>query len=1510
MHHNRRKKKRINYGVRAVELFRGTKGYGFTISGQQPCILSCIVTGSPAEQSGLRAGDYLVAVNGYNVAKSPHDDVVKLIGNSKGILRLQIAENYYSDSSDEEGHLTARTKPKYSHKTRTSNSTSNNNHNHSHNNHNHNHNYNPNHSHTHTHNHNNNNSNHNNAATSVSPNPNNEKFKCTVDKVVNDLKTGAMFELPFDSAQTPGTETTTTSTGTTITGTSTVRLPPPPPPQLKMQCSKNGSCHRYLNLKNSICDNNLGLASCSLPCSLALAPPPLNKRETEKIVHRTVVGYLGTIDIPNQLHSSMMMQVLKKCIKRLKQEKRNPITVLLTIHVTNIKLTNADNKIIAEYPSYRIIFCNAFSDTDKQYFGILTKSTGDRDGIVSNSCHVFMIFNRLIDHSLHVNTSNIFGFTCTKTTDSMVCQEFPDSCMGLIGAIQTLYIVDGSNDENGGAYGDVRRQLDAVSPQPSNVSSSTAHSSNSDSGIGFRDDYAGNQGERNGDIFRQPFPVRIALRAGGSGTGVGVGAGGESGAKSNDDNDDDDDDDDGPWIRRTEPELGCKGIDGIGLYEGRNIFDGQREKCGEGNTCVKTSAAKQSVGTSSFSRTIAGIQRSEMEFPVADGSCCSEIFTMGEPSEDFSCDDSRARNSEMCNKLSPKVFNVAKSLVHSLENLKGDDEQFTALLNSFAGKSYEARQWTSLQEIRNLDEFQSDSLQYGSTDSCDKEDNNYGVHTWASGFEKLLKDPVGLQTFAEFLKKEFSHENIYFWAACERYRNTEDITNRRALAWKIYQRHLSTTAAEPVNVDSHAAGQITQELINYAPADLFLQAQKQVFNLMKFDSYPRFLRSDLYRNCLETGSSVVSTEDCDLALTNSPSVKLKKSHSDAEDRRRKSILPWNRKNRSKSKDRGESEYNKIPTRVEPMYKSFSSIKRDNDGNNTSNNNNNNNNSNYNNNDDNISISSSRSSLASWDLALRQSFSKHSVASYDGQNDKKDVHSKCTGLCRVILPDGSTTVVPTSQTETIKDVITRLLDKRALKYLNYDVLILATDELMNLKYSSSVLAGQEVEVVPAKVLKVDLPSRRIITVVAHRGRTLKEVLRPLLNKYGFKLELITIWGDGHPISLDIPAINAPARLVLTSNNEDFQRDVPRCQDNIPQGQTTLDEITNKVFEELLVGKSANKYQSEGSCKSDDQRSEGSSILSNKFFSRDLALSGKKKSKSKSSNLSEKSNSDCTGDDSAAQSTRSHAPLIAKWRNGVKLQLPGRFDGDELYEGLKRAQRSRLEDQRGTEINFELPDFLKDKENNKSKDEKKLRRARLTVSANCDPTTKFYNDMSSNEKKQNPSSSLLKDSVNKLSESRINNKSTINSYPQSPSSSSLSLSVSDQYKNSMQESSTNKTTNLDNSLTNLDVTLEDADKTIIDNSNCKLTCKSIESSPTGNTSMLSMSMSMSVSSTSSSSGLMESPSTSPTKLLKPPPLPPKPKGLLTNAAKTNHLLSMKNNTRTTTITSDSCENKNIF
>ena len=50
----------------------------------------------------LQPGDHVIAVNGRNVAKVNHDEVVKLIGNSTGLLKLQIAENYCSSSDDEE----------------------------------------------------------------------------------------------------------------------------------------------------------------------------------------------------------------------------------------------------------------------------------------------------------------------------------------------------------------------------------------------------------------------------------------------------------------------------------------------------------------------------------------------------------------------------------------------------------------------------------------------------------------------------------------------------------------------------------------------------------------------------------------------------------------------------------------------------------------------------------------------------------------------------------------------------------------------------------------------------------------------------------------------------------------------------------------------------------------------------------------------------------------------------------------------------------------------------------------------------------------------------------------------------------------------------------------------------------------------------------------------------------------------------------------------------------------
>lgn len=97
---------------------------------------------------------------------------------------------------------------------------------------------------------------------------------------------------------------------------------------------------------------------------------------------------------------------------------------------------------------------------------------------------------------------------------------------------------------------------------------------------------------------------------------------------------------------------------------------------------------------------------------------------------------------------------------------------------------------------------------------------SHSVQAWGSSFEKLLEDSAGLHTFAIFLQKEFSAENIYFWTACERYRKMQDHAERVKEANAIFSKHLAVGASEPVNVDSRART-MAQDRLNYADQDLF-----------------------------------------------------------------------------------------------------------------------------------------------------------------------------------------------------------------------------------------------------------------------------------------------------------------------------------------------------------------------------------------------------------------------------------------------------------------------------------------------------------------------------------------------------------------------------------------------------------------------------------------------------------------------------------------------------------------
>ncbi|XP_032596208.1 regulator of G-protein signaling loco isoform X2 [Drosophila grimshawi] len=615
-----------------------------------------------------------------------------------------------------------------------------------------------------------------------------------------------------------------------------------------------------------------------------------------------------------------------------------------------------------------------------------------------------------------------------------------------------------------------------------------------------------------------------------------------------------------------------------------------------------------------------------------------------------------------------------------------------------------------------------------------------GPSGWGNSFERMLQDAAGMQTFAEFLKKEFSAENIYFWTACERYKHTESEAERGPLAREIFSKHLDKHSSDPVNVDSQARN-LSDEKLSSAATDIFAAAQKQIFNLMKFDSYQRFIRSDLYKSCVDaehkkqalpfTGADLDELLKIHFHVVASP--KLKKSVSNAEDRRRKSLLPWHRKSRSKSRDRNEvmTDLQHNPMMVSqappPPPPLLSLLTGGGTG-----------------------VGSAQNSLS--DLHS----SRSSLSSFDagpmggGQPAGASADSLCS-LCRVILTDGATTIVQIRPRETVAQLVERLLEKRNLIYPYYDVVFQGSNKSIDTQQSSQLLAGKEVMIERRVAFKLDLPDPKVISVKSKPKKQLHEVIRPILNKYNYQMDSVQVLHRDTQAPMDLmqPVTVADGlRLQIALLNPDFQLGggssmppkhskpmkppmlpPPLAHSDSAQGQ--LDELTNKMFNELLQSKAdavALKPSDLCSMRSNEAPSENSSLFDRTRRQphpqqQQQRENGANIPGSKLPKLKKKSTSSQHSEEAAASlDLPKPKPIIAKLKAGVKLQLTERVaeHQDELLEGLKRAQLARLEDQRGTEINFDLPDFLKNKENLNAA-ASKLRKVRANLSPVNKPNT---------------------------------------------------------------------------------------------------------------------------------------------------------------------------------------------
>uniref|UniRef100_A0AAY4A9G7 RGS domain-containing protein n=1 Tax=Denticeps clupeoides TaxID=299321 RepID=A0AAY4A9G7_9TELE len=121
---------------------------------------------------------------------------------------------------------------------------------------------------------------------------------------------------------------------------------------------------------------------------------------------------------------------------------------------------------------------------------------------------------------------------------------------------------------------------------------------------------------------------------------------------------------------------------------------------------------------------------------------------------------------------------------------------------------------------------------------------------WNGSFEELLGNSDGVETFTQFLRTEFSEENIEFWLACEEYKKTQSNPKLLSNAKQIYAIYIDTDAPKEINID-HSTKATIQKNIADPTASCFDAAQSKIYSLMKKDCYPRFLTSDVYLSLIK-----------------------------------------------------------------------------------------------------------------------------------------------------------------------------------------------------------------------------------------------------------------------------------------------------------------------------------------------------------------------------------------------------------------------------------------------------------------------------------------------------------------------------------------------------------------------------------------------------------------------------------------------------------------------------------
>ena len=371
-----------------VAVRKGVQGFGFILSNQAPCVVSSIVEGGPAEIASLKSGDEVLEVNGQNVSRSTHQQVVRLIlKTSRDWVTLKIRR--YSDSLEfSSSYLDLA---EY----------------------------------------------HDELHNSIIE---------TVDKVVEDLKSGNLFQNSDNELKrrpyAENTEARRLPVGDANSLALYGSLQSMPPVNAGIDMDLGDLRRASLSgLPKAASDTQSVYSMLTAPLTVACDV-------FQAVVgYLCTVELPSGSSIQSACLNAMNNVTGGVNVTSRRINKR----MLINISLDGVRLIDAGNKELVTYPLRTLAFTCSCPD-DSRYFGIVTKKVLNEDSFIKfpatklnntcqqvHSCQIFMVDPELCSHPQHRHIANCFELSCAGDAVSNTCPEFPSSSIIVLNALDSFF---------------------------------------------------------------------------------------------------------------------------------------------------------------------------------------------------------------------------------------------------------------------------------------------------------------------------------------------------------------------------------------------------------------------------------------------------------------------------------------------------------------------------------------------------------------------------------------------------------------------------------------------------------------------------------------------------------------------------------------------------------------------------------------------------------------------------------------------------------------------------------------------------------------------------------------------------------------------------------------------------------------------------------------------------------------------------------------------------------------